>query len=563
MPLTLKNYTSELPKELVALAKKCKVRECDETAKGQFVSYVDEGKDSFDVAVNITGASAVTSHTCDCKSGDAFCRHKAALLIHITTGKDTVAVVKKRKKATPAETLLEQVEHADLREWVRTLINKNKDIELAFVHHFSVKTMHYTPADVELLIKNAIKAVAGTKKNIDNTLLKKLVELWASVLTPVLDEYLAGVANKTTFDNLHTIQEHCRKFQSNITTGSNKIIKFADELLQQTATVINNLQNDETWHKAVDFFIDAVPAADNIIRLHYLQHIKNIIDSCSIEKKTAVVSKLADQFAVTASKDDHYTEPYQKFIYELVAGCDLFGKYYVLFYPIRYDNNYNEKLIGMMISHSKLDIAEKFCRSQIAVNYKIEYNIPYLQLLKEIYTLQNNNKRLAEILTTLFPETFQFDDYLFITNSMSEDEKKKWRTKMLTRARHIVTHDAKARDFCYRLMDHEKNYRKMIDYIETSTPYRTILAYFEPMALTGKKLLLEAVIRKRDDYYFGTMSKSTEQDIACFPELYELTKKHYSETYLRMLVDKDKSQPAYYRTNRFLKYMEEQLSPQQ
>jgi len=50
MELTLKNYRMALPKALLKQAEKNTVRECDETTPGNYVAYVDEGNDSFDVS---------------------------------------------------------------------------------------------------------------------------------------------------------------------------------------------------------------------------------------------------------------------------------------------------------------------------------------------------------------------------------------------------------------------------------------------------------------------------------------------------------------------------------
>src|SRR5215211_4611498 len=98
MELTLTNYEKVLPKELLQLAKKNTVRECDETAKGHFVAYVDEDDESFDVSLTVSD-NKITEHTCECKAGagSSFCRHKAALLMHIAGRKKIKSAVKAKK----------------------------------------------------------------------------------------------------------------------------------------------------------------------------------------------------------------------------------------------------------------------------------------------------------------------------------------------------------------------------------------------------------------------------------------------------------------------------------
>lgn len=144
MTLTLKNYIKEFAKEQLQAAEKCKVRECDETEKGTFVAYVDEGGDSFDVSLTLLPDGKLAKSSCDCRNSLVFCRHKVALLIHVAKGKTVAEKPKIIKKTSEAETLLEQAEFNSLKEWVKNLIQKNKDIELSFVSYFSIKKQYYT-----------------------------------------------------------------------------------------------------------------------------------------------------------------------------------------------------------------------------------------------------------------------------------------------------------------------------------------------------------------------------------------------------------------------------------
>ena len=255
MELTLKNYATALSKDLILLAKKNKVRECDETEKGHFIAYVDEGSESFDVSLTVKTGNKIAQHTCDCDSNISFCRHRVALLIHIATGEKAKDTVKIRKKESKAEALLGAVAPNELKAWVKTLIEKNKDIELSFIHHFSVKEQ-LTPAEVIKITNDAIRAVTGNKKNIDQTQLKKLVELWSEMHGPMVAHYLENVTDEKSFLNFHTMLETCLAFQVNADTSSNRIPKFVAGVLQKSQEPVNNLYNEEAWDKAVSYFIN-------------------------------------------------------------------------------------------------------------------------------------------------------------------------------------------------------------------------------------------------------------------------------------------------------------------
>ena len=91
MVLSLTNYAKQLSPALLKKAEKCTVRECDETAKGTYEGYVDEGSESYDVSLTIGPGKDLTEHRCDCGQKIPFCQHKAALLLTVAGG----------KKATP------------------------------------------------------------------------------------------------------------------------------------------------------------------------------------------------------------------------------------------------------------------------------------------------------------------------------------------------------------------------------------------------------------------------------------------------------------------------------
>ena len=558
MTITLKDYADVLPKELMALAEKNKVRECDETEKGHFVAYVDDGNDSYDVVLNFTG-NELSTHTCDCKNGHTFCRHKAALLMHIARGKKVKAPVKAKKKENKTEILLDQIEATDLKEWVRNLLHKNKDLELSFIHYFSTIRQLYTPEDVKKLVAEAIKVVLGNRKTAEAIQLKRLTELWTEMLRTVVEQYQANVTDEGSFLNFHTMLEDIISVQYKIETTSNKLPKFVEGLLQRSAEAINNLQIEESWDKAIRYFIRYLIRDQGGFRSHYLVHLNNIAAISIFARKEKITDLLVKQYGNALPESRGNAHTYTKMIFLMVEANDLFSRYYTLFKPIPYDNDYNLKLIQLLIKNHHFEIAEKYCRAQIMSNYKTDYNVIYWEQLKEIYTLTNDEGKLAEILAVLFPFTYDFDDYLIIASRIPEEERKKWRTKMLSRASNASnSRNTAATVFCFRLMDYEKNHKKMIEYIDSHASYSIITPYFEKMILTDKAKLIETMLRKHDDTFWIDIERDKKDD-ACFPELYALVEKNYTPQYLKMIIAKEEKDRKYYRLNRFMSYVKEQL----
>ncbi|MEJ7682787.1 MAG: hypothetical protein WKG06_33990 [Segetibacter sp.] len=316
------------------------------------------------------------------------------------------------------------------------------------------------------------------KKNIDPTQLKKLIDLWSDIHAPIVKSYQANVADENSFMNFHTALECCISFQGNINTGSNRIVKYAEGLLQQSVEPIANLYNEDLWKKAVDYFTQHIHDKNNI-RMHYVFHLKNILRVSSEERRNILIDLLATLYKKRFSENTSNSNQYTKTLFEIMEEYELINKYYKLFQPVTFDNDLNIKLITTFIDNNEIKAAEQHCQKQIQSNYREEYNVPYLELLKEIYTLENDEVNLSKVLSQLFPYTYNFDDFLYIYDRMQDvEEKKKWRTKILSRARTASgNYNKAATEFTFQLMDHEKKYLKMIDYIDSGTPYHLIPQY--------------------------------------------------------------------------------------
>ncbi len=558
MELSLKNYKTELPAQILKVAQKNTVRECDEIEKGSYIAFVDEGEASYDVAITILKNGEINAAECDCKNSNTFCRHKTALLLFIAGAKKEKKLAKVKTKINKSDALLEDAAPQELKEWVKSLLLKNPDIELAFTHHFTAQHMQFTTAEIEKITNDAVKAVVKNKKNIDPTQLKKIVGLWADIHAPIVQQYQAGTGDENMFNCFHALINCCMDIQDKLQVNSKKIPSYVDSLLKSCVELTANMYADTAWAAATGYFINHIADNKKGIRFHYLQHLQNIISVSSKERQNILVDEVVSFYTKVKPYNMAYGAAYTQKVFNIVEEQGLFEKYYTVFKPAEWSNQYNEKLIALLIDIKQFALAEKYCHSQIASNYKEEYNLIYWVLLKKIYLLTKNENSLADILSKLFPYTFGFDDYLFITVRIKDEEaKKQWRTKMLSRARHMSGYNNQgAIIFCFQLADYEKRYLKMIDYIDAHTPYAIILQYFEPMVLTDKTQLLLAILRKQDDWGWGINQRIEEDTDEIFPALYQLMEKHYTALYLKAVLAKENSgRYSFSRPAKFIEYM--------
>ncbi len=558
MELSLKNYKTDLPAQILKLAEKNIVRECDEIEKGSYIAFVDEGEASYDVAITILKNGEVNNAECDCKKNQTFCRHKTALLLFIDGSKKEKKPVSVKIKVNKSDGLLEDVSLLELKEWVKNLLKKNPDIELAFTHHFTAQHLQFTTAEIEKITKEAVKTVVKNKKTIDQTQLKKIVALWEDIHAPILKQYQAGTADENLFNSLNALINCSMDIHLKLQINSKKIPAYIDGLLKKCVEIIAAIFDDAAWAAATGYFVHQIPDNNGSVRFYYLQHLQNIISVSSEDRKKILIEEIVKLYTKVKPYNMAYGAAYTQKVFDIVEAQGLFENYYTVFKPAQWSNEYNEKLIALLIDIKQYELAEKYCHAQIAINYREEYNLIYWILLKKIYLLTKNENGLADILSKLFPYTFGFDDHLFITARMKdEEEKKKWRTKMLTRARNMSGYNNQgAITFCFQLADYEKQYKKMIDYIDGHTPYVTILQYFEPMALTDKTQLLLAILRKQDEWGWGINKRVEEDTDEIFPALYQLMEMHYTALYLKAVLTKENSSRySFSRPAKFIEYM--------
>ncbi len=567
MEISLQNYTTTLAKTFLAKAAKLVVRECDETEKGHFVAYVDEGDESYDVSLTLSAKGLVTGQSCDCKKGQTFCLHKGALLLHLAEkGKTPVAKKSKatpKSKLPPSVQLLAEVEELPLKAWVQEVLLRNKDLEMAFVHHFTAQQRQYTPKEVEQITKDAIKAVVKNKRTVDTSELKRIVELWTDVHAVIVKQYLEGVADENNFANLQTLIDCCLAFDKRTNNNSNKISRYIEDTLRQCLEPVNILQTDTVWEKATGLFINHLVENGFMVRTHYLLYLQNLCAISSLERIGSIAARIVSAYKQRRPNAIYNENTYTKMLFELVQQHKLLAAYYPIFAPIHFENTYNEALIKALIEIEQFALAEQYSRQQITGNSRNEYNIAYLQLLKTIYTQQHKQKELIQTLNELLPLTFNFDDYLYIDTHLAESEEKSdWRTKLQSKAKTIMGRgNRNAAIFCMQLYDHLNKPLKMIEcLVNDPVSYQLILQHFDKMAKANTALLLESIILKSGRH--GWSSYHYENDDAYFPALLAKLEEYIPRAQLLTRIVKEKGNKyAYHGYNSFWSYVVQQLQP--
>ena len=495
--LTLKNYSTILPKALLKHKGKYQVRECEEGEKGRYIAYVDDGPESYDVSVTISSKGEVVEHNCDCGNASTLCKHRLALLQHLSEDTKPKARSKAKHKENKTEALLNQLSEDELRTWVKDLL--------------------------------------------------------AEVHAPIIERYSSQIAEEAGFLLLHSTIEACDKFSARINTNSNRISKYIEITLQRTVAAIHNLQTEAAFENAVGYFVRHLTTEDGAVRIYYLKHLKNIGDLSSEARQLLVIAMLAKHYKGLATGNFYNYGQYTKLLFDMVERANLLEAFYEIFEPIRYDNTYNCKLIKLLIDHEELPKAERLCKQQISANVRGEFDIPYLELLKEIYTKADSEEGLCEVLSELLPYTYSVDDFYFVSERIEEQERQKLRSGIMSRARNASRNfDSAAAAFYYAVLDREGKYKKMIEVIDNYIPYRIIVQYFEPMARTDRSLLLAAILNRSDSSWYFEVEDELDDDAVS--QLYTLLSDLFVDDDLQKALY-NHERKGYHRSNRLIAFV--------
>jgi hypothetical protein len=476
--LNLKTFSKKIPATKIKQSAKILIRDVDEESKNKFVAYADDKHRSYDVAIEIDENELILENHCDCDV-NGLCNHLIAFMVYLSDRKGKPKQVRS-KKQSPTDILVFNLDTNVLQNWVADLLKKNKDLEFLFTTEFSVNTYDYTKPKVKSLIENSIKSVIKNRKNIETNELKKIIDLFEITLKPVLDFCINDLTNINNLEIVFYIFDELAVFDSKIYSSSIKVIRFIEKLSKLVIDSFSIDKNDLKWQKITDLHFDFI-LNDKLDTIHEINfnHIKLLYSSClDNQYRKKYFAQKAENFSVNLDKKKlTFGINVSAFILEVLYENDLFEKNHSIFRAFKYENEYNLSLIDKLIASNKLQKAEQIALAQVASNYYVDYNFPYWSRLKQIYISQNNIINLIKILIDTVAIDMNFEDFLIIKQHLPENDFKKFKSNLLGRTKNKFSSNENAPQFYFRMLNDDKNFRKMIDSISEYTDYDVIFEH--------------------------------------------------------------------------------------
>jgi len=561
MHLTLQNYRKVLPGTLIKKAAKIKIRECDEIKKGYFQAYADESDKSFDVSLALNKAQEIMEHHCDCISGEVICRHITALLLFLSNKDKAVPRPGgRKKKASPLDILIDQTEDHRLKDWLKELLKKNKDLALAFYQQFAPDQQDFTPESIRELTLNVVTSIAGKRAKVEVNEAKKIAALWKEVHEPILKDCFVNIGDLKRIQNIEALLSTCQEICNRLRTGSSRLDKYLSELLQRLGASIHDIQLEQTWATVTDYFIQRMGKADYYLTTRYLYFLNDLIEISSPERRKGLAQRLIRWFDNTFSKQSLPRQAVVEVLFKISVESKLFKENSKLFEPLQFDNDYNIRLINQLIEAGELGRAAIYCEDQISGNFKEQFNIPYLQLLKRIHSLDGDDQSLTEVMKKLFRYSFDLDDFHFIITHMPNDvERRKWKNQAIQYAKNHVSQEKLASLFIFKLLNEEENYIRMINSINYYTPYSILPDYAEQLLKANKDLFLEKLLDKTEYFYQPENSPEAIERRATFEKLATTLRQYFSKGQLLLRISKINGVHHYSGKGNFIDFLKSYL----
>ena len=487
---------SQFSKQKINKAKKLSLREIEEDKKNNFICFIDEGEESYDVQISINEKLEIIDSSCDC-SEKGFCNHLLAFAIHISEIKNYKPTKKtKAKKISEAELAIENLNSEEIKGWLLEFFKKNKDAEIQFLLEFGEKQIDFSDNEIKTIIDKSIQSVVGKKKNITAPEVKKIVDILTKSLEPVEEFMWQNISHNIALETYNVICDHLLNFQMNIYTTSNRIDSFIDKLRTKFAINLNKIKDKLVWEKLAQKYWNYYLKGTGSIPHSLYYFLFDIYKYADVLQKKFIAKLVKEEIEIWIKNDVGLRTELREHLLDIMIENDMFLSVKSYFPIAFYQNSYNIKILNELLKFDKKQV-EKYCNEIINRNSNEKYNYPYYEILEKLYLENNDLGKLAIIKKLKFQGNPNLEDYIFVEqNEADKGEFKKFRTKILGNLRRGFYQNPENAEIYFQILEYEKNYTKMLDVIDENLPTFIINQYSEKLYLIDKEKFLIKVSRR-------------------------------------------------------------------
>lgn len=509
----------------LAKAEKLEVRELEEIDnKGNYVAYVDEGDESYDVNI-LLDKDAIIVHSCDCNSRDSFCVHQLAVISALSPKAGSKTTRNKTNKKVPSkkinesEQLLLTIEHEKLNSWLLELFKSNKDLELQFLLKFGKSQKNYQQQDVVKILKDAVVSVIGKRKKLEASEIKKIVQIWEKALEPFWEYLALNIGDEKIMDLFPAVHAAITDLEYRLFYTGTRFRKFVELNNSKIAVIINNIDAETSWIKLIDAYWNKMWMAEEVFGEMFGLFVL-IYNNSNADRKRFLAIKVEKLVTELLAEGLHNSVSIDDFFLDVLLENDMFGDNLNYFVPQHWEAKYNLKLIEA-VKGFDIEKAIDYCHFVIKGNVNPAYDTAFYDILEELYSAKDDVDNLSKIKLAKFNLDPNIVDYMFIMENCTDEELKgKFRTRTLSLLRNNMMY-SEYEDLYFRILEYEMNYKKMLEVIDYRVGPSTLLKFWDYIYAVNKLKFLHAIANNLQVDYRSDQSE-LERLITKIMESYDL-----------------------------------------
>ncbi len=496
------------------------------------MAYVDEGNDSFDVSISLDTDKKLIEYSCDCD--------KERICVHVQTLYNQVTVVQPKKLQPPVpktkslKTVLDNADPDVLKEWVWQLVSANEEVKLLFTNEFKPPT-HYDPANVRELLTNAKKAVIGNEAFPQNKQVVRFVKSLSMILRRIVRFYLEAPFEKEHYDTIKTVLEYLD--ENNVRIDSEKLLDSITDSLTPIVEALRQINDEELFKKSVGFFLQDLhidkPSGTCAVRL--LSLLSKTVDA---DRARYLIEQFASIFTGFTGAVNDFSNESAKLYKNMLVFHHVFDVYGYTIPMGLADQETNNEIVQQLIASRKLEAAALRSWKIYRNSWLDQHQIAALRLLKTINISRGDDADLARVLELLVLRTYDYEDFVLLQRQLSHDKAASLRKRMMDTACAQLHINPSKFPFVFKVFESEKNYEKMLRFLNRTGSYRVIEPSIEVLIEFNSDLFLKKMFEIRDHLGPDSNYNVDGEEFECVNRLVSVTLKHYSEEDLRSTLEK-------------------------
>lgn len=359
------------------------VRELEEESKGRFIAFVDDGKDSFDVCVELSETKDIIGKTCDCPQVSPFCSHINAVCLAILEI-DKPKKKARKKKPNKFQEMVAQAEPNDVLEWLAAQMKTDKLLAKKFEIDF-VRKDSLTVESLKEIHKDLLSSVNGKKRTISAVHAGKVIKLYEPIHNRIYDKQIQkNISTQEVLDLIIEMRASVVQLHYMSKSSGKRIVGYLNKLLEKTNACIQLMEKDAQLG-----LVKLLNEKNNLLKLSIgwatpmMLGMQNIDDNVKIEYVQNILKTEASKLGTRRKNEKLFSSVKDsEIIAEVIEDFPLEERHI----------EYNLELVEKLMLLKKYEIAVKYCLTVIDFSSDYYGQVFFINMINALLELDDKDR---------------------------------------------------------------------------------------------------------------------------------------------------------------------------